>query len=124
MKIRLGVGLLSACALALTACNLPGRPTESDIVNRPSKNVDPVVLYKENCAGCHGADGKLGPAPPIGDPVYLALVDDNALRQVITKGRTGTPMSAFAESEGGMLTSEQVDAIVRGMRQRWGKTDV
>ena len=28
-------------------------------------------------------------------------------------------MSAFAESEGGMLTSKQVDAIVQGMRQRW-----
>jgi cytochrome c oxidase cbb3-type subunit 3 len=114
------------CVVVLTACDrsLPGKPTESDRVRRPSANLDPVALYKQNCAGCHGADGKLGPAPPIGDPVYLALVDDNALRQVIAKGRPGTPMSAFAESEGGMLTAEQVDAIVKGIRQRWGKPDV
>jgi len=124
MKTRLGVALLSVCVLALTACNLPGRPTESDIVHRPSDNLDPVALYSHNCAGCHGADGKLGPAPPIGDPVYLALVDDDALKQVITKGRPGTPMSAFAESEGGMLTGKQVDAIVNGIRRRWGKPNV
>lgn len=29
-------------------------------------------------------------------------------------------MSAFEESEGGMLTSKQVDTIVLGIRQRWG----
>ncbi len=33
--------------------------------NRPvpaDRVVDFAVLYKENCAGCHGADGMLGPA--------------------------------------------------------------
>ena len=125
MSVRLQLAV--ACMfglLTLVGCNLPGRPTESDIVRRPSDNLDPVALYKQNCAGCHGADGKLGPAPPIGDPVYLALVDDDSLRKVISKGRPGTPMSAFAESEGGILTAKQVDALVNGMRQRWGKPDV
>ena len=116
--------VLAPALLALTGCTLPGKPTAADIVQRPSNNLDPVSLYSQNCAGCHGADGKLGPAPPIGDPVYLALVDNNTLRQVISKGRPGTPMSAFAQSEGGMLTAKQVDAIVGGIRQRWGKPDV
>ena len=40
---------------------------------------------------------------------------------VISKGRQGTPMAAFAESAGGMLTDKQVDAIIQGMRQRWGQ---
>ena len=110
--------------LALAACDLPGKPTPADIVQRPTDVLDPVVLYKQNCAGCHGADGKLGPAPPIGDPVYLAIVDDDTLRNTISKGRPGTAMSAFAQSEGGMLTSKQVDAIVQGMRQRWGQPNV
>ena len=125
MSVRLQLAV--ACmfgVLTLVGCNLPGRPTQSDIVRRPSDNLDPIALYKQNCAGCHGADGKLGPAPPIGDPVYLALVDDDSLRKVISKGRPGTPMSAFGESEGGMLTGEQVDIIVHGIRQRWGKPDV
>jgi cytochrome c oxidase cbb3-type subunit 3/ubiquinol-cytochrome c reductase cytochrome c subunit len=114
----------AAALLALAGCSLPGKPSPSDIVRRPTDNLDPVALYSQNCAGCHGANGKLGPAPPIGDPVYLAIVSDDTLRDVISKGRTGTPMSAFAQSEGGMLTSQQVDAIMQGIRQRWGKPDV
>ena len=113
-----------AALLLLAGCNAPGKPTPADIVPRPSDVVDPVVLYKQNCAGCHGADGKQGPAPPIGDPVYLAIVDDNTLRNTIAKGRNGTPMAAFAQSAGGMLTDKQVDAIVAGIRQRWGQPQI
>lgn len=125
MRIRFGLcGAVFAGVMALAACNLPGKPTPADVVKPPAERLDPVVLYKQNCAGCHGADGRLGPAPPIGDPVYLALVDDDTLRSTISKGRPGTAMSAFAQSEGGMLTSRQIDAIVRGIRQRWSKPDV
>ncbi len=125
MKMR--SAYTSAVLLALVAlagCNLRGKPTPADIVPRPSDVLDPVVLYSQNCAGCHGADGKQGPAPPIGDPVYLAIVDDQSLRNTISKGRRGTPMAAFAESAGGMLTDKQVDAIIQGMRQRWGQPQI
>src|SRR5215472_4624576 len=126
MKLSLALGTMSMGAmLALAGCNsLPGKPTPAEIVKRPTDILDPVVLYNQNCAGCHGADGKLGPAPPIGDPVYLAIVDDDTLRNTISKGRPGTAMSAFAQSEGGMLTAQQVDAIVKGIRQRWGQAQV
>ena len=30
-------------------------------------------------------------------------------------------MSAFAQKEGGMLTDEQINAIIRGIRERWSK---
>ena len=96
----------AGCAAVVGRMQLPGKPTPSDIVRRPTDILDPVALYNQNCAGCHGADGKLGPAPPIGDPVYLAVVDDDALRNAISKGRPGTAMSAFAQSEGGMLTEQ------------------
>ena len=122
-RVALSMCLIAALLL-LAGCNLPGKPTPSDIVRRPTDVLDPVVLYSQNCAGCHGADGKLGPAPPISDPVYLAVVDDDALRNAISKGRKGTPMSAFAQSEGGMLTDKQVDAIIHGIRQRWGQPQI
>ncbi len=125
MKMRRAhVGFPLLVLLLLAGCNLPGKPTPADIVPRPSDILDPVVLFKQNCAGCHGANGKQGPAPPIGDPVYLAIVDDDTLRNVISKGRVGTPMAAFAVSAGGMLTDKQVNAIVQGMRQRWGQPQV
>jgi cytochrome c oxidase cbb3-type subunit III len=121
MNFRSAPFTVSAIALlAVSGCNLPGKPTPAEIVKRPTDILDPVALYKQNCAGCHGAEGKLGPAPPIGDSLYLAIVDDNTLRNTISKGRAGTAMSAFAQSEGGMLTSGQVDTIVQGIRQRWG----
>jgi mono/diheme cytochrome c family protein len=125
MKFRSVPLTASAVAvLAVSGCNLPGKPTPAEIVKRPTEILDPVVLYKQNCAGCHGEEGKLGPAPPIGDSLYLAVVDDNTLRNTISKGRPGTAMSAFVESEGGMLTSKQVDTIVQGIRQRWGHSQV
>jgi mono/diheme cytochrome c family protein len=59
----------------------------------------------------------------LSDPVYLAIVDDDALRSTISKGRPGTAMSAFAQKEGGMLTDDQISAIIRGLRERWSKPD-
>ena len=59
MKLRracISIPLLALSALA--GCNLPGKPTPAEIVPRPSDVLNPVVLYKQNCAGCHGADGK------------------------------------------------------------------
>jgi len=109
-------------SLAVAGCSyLPGKPGPGPEVPRPDSVLDPVVLFNQNCQGCHGADGKHGPAIMLSDPVYLALVDDDTLRSVISKGRTGTAMSAFAQDEGGMLTNEQVNAIIRGIRERWSK---
>ena len=59
----------------------------------------------------------------LSDPVYLAIVDDDTLRSTISKGRPGTAMSAFAQKDGGMLTDQQINAIIRGIRERWSKPD-
>ncbi len=107
--------------LALAACSLSGKPAPGPEVPRPDSVLDPVVLYRENCAGCHGAEGKQGPAMALSDPVYLAIVNDDTLRSTISKGRRGTAMSAFAQKEGGMLTDQQINAIIRGIRERWSK---
>ena len=116
--------LLLIAALAVDGCGpLPGKPVPGPEVPRPSSVLDPVVLYSANCAGCHGADGKHGPAMSLSDPVYLAIVDDSTLESTIANGRPGTAMSAFSRKKGGMLTDEQIDSIVRGVRERWAATD-
>jgi mono/diheme cytochrome c family protein len=130
-------------------CDLPGRPDPAD---RPVpldqvKNFD--VLYATRCAGCHGADGKLGPAPPLNDPLFLAIVPDTELVRVISDGRaiTSTQKSAMPAFRLGKtaplteaqlkvwtelkeetdanprqqsaLTAAQVKVLAEGIKKRW-----
>ena len=88
---------------------------------RPSEVADFSLLYRQNCSGCHGADGQGALAVGIGRPVYLAIADDAAIREVIERGRPGTAMPAFAQKAGGMLTDAQIDILVHGIRTRWAR---
>ena len=109
--------------LAVGGCGrLPGKPAPGPEVPRPDSILDPVALFSANCTGCHGAEGTHGPSIPLADPVYLAIADDNTIGSTIAMGRPGTGMSAFSQKLGGMLTDEQIDSIVRGIRERWGRT--
>ncbi len=114
--------LCVALVAAVVGCDtLPGRPTEADRPLHPAEVKDFARLYGENCAGCHGAEGRLGPAPPLSNPVFLALIDDASMRRVITEGVAGTAMSPFGHSAGGVLTDEQIGILIGGIRQRWGR---
>jgi mono/diheme cytochrome c family protein len=112
------MGLLSACS---SSHGQPGKDSEPVA---PNEVVAFATLYSENCAGCHGAEGKGGAAIALADPVYLAIADDAAVRKVIAKGVKGTSMPAFAESAGGMLTDKQVDVLTAGIRSRWGRQGI
>lgn len=118
---RLRMLLATAIVTCAGCSNLPGRPTASSIPVDPDNVSDFNLLFKANCSGCHGAEGRGGAALSIGDPVYLAIVDDSLLRKVVTNGLPGTSMSAFARSAGGMLTDNQVNIIVRGLREHYSK---
>ena len=117
--------LLAVLVSAAWACNgAPGRPTADSEVIAPNKVVDFAVLYASNCAGCHGANGSGGAAVGLADPVYLAIADDATIRRVTTDGVPGTAMPPFAQSAGGLLTDEQIDVLVKGIRERWAKPGV
>jgi cytochrome c oxidase cbb3-type subunit III len=124
MSSRRPILVLLATLLTSTGCgNLPGRPSENSIPVDPDNVTDFTLLYGKNCSGCHGKEAKGGAALAIGDPVYLAIADDATLRKVVTNGVAGTSMPAFAKSAGGMLTDNQVDVIVHGIRERYSKPD-
>ncbi len=110
------------------------------------------ILYARRCSGCHGAKGKLGPAPPLNDPLFLAIVPDAELLRVISEGRAvsparKTPMPAFRLGKAARLTTEQINVwtelkkethseakqqsplteiqvkiLAEGIKQRWGAT--
>src|ERR1700689_2218162 len=114
-----GVGAV----LVLVGCDrMPGRPGPREEVPRPEQVLDFNTLYKENCSGCHGADGKGSAAIALSDPVYLALADDAAILAVAAGGVPGTQMPPFAQSQGGMLTDQQIGVLVRGIRS-WARPD-
>jgi cytochrome c oxidase cbb3-type subunit III len=116
--------LLVALAAGVAACrSAPGQPAAGSEVKAPATIRDFGTLYATNCAGCHGAGGRGGAAIALNDPVYLAIAGDATIRRVISNGVPGTAMPAFASSAGGVLTDEQVDAIVQGIRTRWARPD-
>jgi mono/diheme cytochrome c family protein len=120
------LGCLLAMCVLLSGCsdNLPGKPLLKDAYVMPQDIKSFKDLYAARCAGCHGADGTLGPGPPLNDPLFLALITDEDLRTVIAEGRHGTLMPAWDHSAGGPLTSDQVAAIVKGIKQRdWDSAD-
>jgi cytochrome c oxidase cbb3-type subunit 3 len=121
MRPWLAVPLTSV--LALTACNdLPGRPGPHPEVVRPEEVLDFFTLYKENCSGCHGEGGKGGASIALSNPVYLAIADDSAIRNAVSRGVRGTQMPPFAQSSGGVLTDKQLDVLIGGIRA-WAKPD-
>lgn len=114
--------VLGAAALFCAGCShVPGYPKPGSEVARPDQVLDFPTLYKQNCAGCHGANGENGAALPLNNPAYLAVAGADNLRTVTAKGVSGTLMPAFARSSGGMLTDQQIDALVSGMLQAWGR---
>jgi cytochrome c oxidase cbb3-type subunit III len=142
--------LLTLLVLLTGGCDLPGKPGEADRPVPADQVNDFNSLYSARCAGCHGADGRLGPAPPLNDPLFLAIVPDVELVRVIREGRAVTPgqkspMPAFSHGEGsslspaqarvwaelkeeihaapqqqGPLTAAQVRVLAEGIKKRWG----
>jgi cytochrome c oxidase cbb3-type subunit III len=114
---------LVTLSLLLAGCDWPGKPKDTDRPIPAEQITDFGKLYGTHCAGCHGADGKEGPAPPLNDPLFLAIVPDEVLHRVIIEGRTGTPMTAFAKDRGGPLTDKQIDILARGIKEHWAPAE-
>jgi cytochrome c oxidase cbb3-type subunit III len=120
--------LCASAAVSMTlvsGCSSPpGQPRKGSEILAPNEIADFATLYSQNCAGCHGADGRGGAAIALADPVYLSIVDETAIRKVIANGVRGTSMPAFAQSAGGMLTDKQIDVITSKIRARWGRPGI
>ena len=128
MKIK-RIRTLSALAvlslLMLAACSAPdGAPQANSEPVAPSQVLDFGTLYAQNCAGCHGAEGRGGASIALANPVYLAIVDQTTMRNVVASGVRGTSMPASAQPAGGMLTDQQIEVITSGIFSRWGRQQV
>ncbi len=106
-----------------TGCNrlINGPASAHEIDERPDKVMDFNTLYSNNCIACHGVDGKNGPSLAFNNPLYFGIASDEVIRHWTTEGGPGGMNPAFGTSAGGLLTDDQINAIVVGMRQRWAK---
>ena len=107
----------AAGMLILSGCAAPhGPPRRGSEALAPNDILEFHTLYADNCAGCHGRDGRGGAAIGLANTVYLASADDRAIRERIASGVKSTAMPAFAQGSGGTLTSKQIEVIVMGIR--------
>lgn len=137
--------LCLACALLpLVGC---GKPDPGQRFVRPDHETKFEVLYERNCRGCHGVDGEKGAAPPLNDPLFLAIMPQAAMEDVVANGRQHSLMQAFVDVPGGPikmadvkmeeitnkdkfpgstgpLTPVQVKILVKDLRARWSKPDI
>ena len=113
---RNGIWLLASFTIALAGCS---RGIEQYTL--PNQVSDFASLYEGNCAGCHGSDGRSGAARPLNDPVFLALIGKEKLRDTIAMGVPQTPMPAFALDAGGTLTNRQIGILADQMEARWSR---
>ena len=115
---------ITACALCLASigCNgAPGKPKAVAEAVRPDQVLDFPTLYKQNCAACHGDNGKQGAAISLANPVYLAVSGVDMIQRVTAAGVSGTLMPPFSRTAGGMLTDRQVAVLAQGIVETWGR---
>ena len=118
LAVLLSLVLFAACSTLNREPRIDPEPVA------PSQVLEFDTLYAQNCAACHGTEGRGGASTALGNPVYLAIVDEKAMSNVVANGVRGTSMPAFARRAGGMLTEQQIEVITSGVFSRWGHKQV
>lgn len=76
-----------------------------------------LPLYAANCVECHGAFGEGLNQSPALNTTAVRTKDYDELFKVIERGRLNTAMIAYGDSEGGTLSSPEIDDLVTLMQQ-------
>jgi cytochrome c oxidase cbb3-type subunit 3 len=87
----------------------------------PDEITDFATLFQNNCAGCHGQNGRMGAARQLNDAVFLAVIGKQTLRGVIANGVPRTAMPPFAKSNGGDLTDQQITILADQIEKNWSR---
>ncbi|HSF81441.1 MAG TPA: c-type cytochrome [Anaerolineales bacterium] len=87
------------------------RPVITPLPNLAGDPNNGALLYEQNCAVCHGADGEGRVGATLGR-AWSALRVDLRLESSITNGVEGSPMPAWGQANGGPLGKEEIDDLV------------
>ena len=114
--LSVALSLVGLCFLFVAGCEPPGKPKPADRPIPSDQVVDFSTLYGQNCAGCHGLNGQMGPAPPLNDELFRAMIPEREVNAILMQGRKDTLMPAFAQENGGTLTATQVQVLVKEIK--------
>jgi mono/diheme cytochrome c family protein len=103
--LALGAVLLAGCATGTA----PFAPTGPDGQPDPALELGRGI-YAQQCARCHGADGRGGAGPRLAGRMESAFPDPAEQAEVVREGRRGMP--AFPR-----LSDDELDAVVRYTRE-------
>ena len=101
--------------LGLVSCDPPGKPTLADKWKSPADVTGFTQLYAQNCIACHGDGKSIAGSITLKNPLYLATIPEEKLRDVIANGVPGHNMPAFAHENGGSLSDTQIETILKGL---------
>jgi len=83
-----------------------------------------AAIYTQNCAACHGTDGKGGipGAPDLTAKNGVLKSPDNILIERITNGfqTSGSPMAMPPKGGNASLSAQDISDVLAYMRQRFG----
>ena len=90
-------------------------PLQADTAAQTTDNGEQLklgaVIYAENCAVCHGDEGKGRIGATLAKD-WPSIRPDMTVRTIIENGVPGSPMLAWSKDNGGPLTSDEIDALV------------
>lgn len=95
--ILIGLWLLSGCS----ETGSPESKTSNEEVSPP----DGEMLFLNNCAACHGTDGKLGTSGAF--DLTQTKLGTEEIKQIIIKGRNGMPPFEYLIKD-----DSEIDAVV------------
>ncbi len=115
MKRLLTYALAIAALASVGGCRLPGKPKADSTPKRPSEITDFHTLYSQNCAACHGVEGRGGAAVSLANVSYIAYAGEASIQAVTANGIPGSLMPGFGKAAGGLLTEQQVGILAQGI---------
>jgi hypothetical protein len=71
------------------------------------------ILYQADCGICHSSEHSNAPR--------ILPTDSTHLDHIIRFGKPGTSMPAFDQSRGGPLTPEQIESLIKYLKQKGGR---
>jgi mono/diheme cytochrome c family protein len=118
--------LVCVAACAKTASSGAPASASAAIAQNPASASDGAVVYITNCSSCHQANGEGVPGafPPLagnpavtGNPVgVIAIVKDGISGKILVDG---TAYSGIMPPWGGLISDDDIAAVVTYIRSSW-----